>query len=219
LPEDNARQGFFEHADFKAVVSELPEDLRDFALWGYLCGWRKSEIAALGWNQFEMEARLMHLSGRETKNGEPRKIALEGELWEIIERRWKARKIEMPSGETIIAPLVFFRRHGRGVPGAWAPILEFRKAWKSACEAAGVPHKLFHDFRRTAARNLRRAGVSEEVAMLITGHKSTSMFRRYNITDENDLREAMRKAQAYVQTLPTERTVAPFQEVAERETV
>jgi integrase len=145
-----------------------------------------------------MEARLMHLSGRETKNGEPRKIPLEGELWEIIERRWKARKIEMPSGETVIAPLVFFRQHGRGVPGAWGPIKEFRKTWKSACKAAGLPNKLFHDFRRTAARNLRRAGVSEEVAMLITGHKSTSMFRRYNITDENDLRAAMRKTQVYL---------------------
>ncbi len=51
--------------------------------------------------------------------------------------------------------------------------------------------------------------------MLITGHKSTSMFRRYNITDERDLKEAMRKAQAYVQTLPTERTVAPFQRAAD----
>src|SRR4029450_4122738 len=67
LPENNVRQGFFEHVDFLVVVRQLPEDLQDFARWSYLCGWRKGEVAALAWNQFEMEARLMHLSGRETK--------------------------------------------------------------------------------------------------------------------------------------------------------
>jgi integrase len=116
------------------------------------------------------------------------------------------------NGETVLSPLVFYRVRGKGVKQTGEPVQDFRKAWKAACESAGVDGRLFHDLRRTAARNLRRAGVSEEVAMLITGHKTTSVFKRYNITDDRDLEAALRTAQAYVRQLPKERTVVPFEQ-------
>ena len=217
LPEDNVREGFFERAEFEAIVAALPEDLQDFARFDYLAGWRKGELESLAWTELDMEGRQLRLRGAESKNGEPRTIALTGELWEIIQRRWQARNFKDEDGTSRISPLVFFRLKGRGVPKAGVPVKEFRKAWAAACEAAGLPGRYFHDFRRTAARNMRRAGVSEEVAMRITGHKTSSMFKRYNITDDRDVTEALDRTQRYVQSLPREKVVVSSQEPPKQE--
>ena len=87
-------------------------------------------------------------------------------------------------------PLVF---HRDGIP-----VRRWRTAWRTACQAAGVPTRFLHDCRRTAARNLIRANVPERVAMLLTGHKSRAIFDRYNIIHEQELLEAGDQLVAYL---------------------
>jgi len=86
-----------------------------------------------------------------------------------------------------IIPWVFHRtRKGK-------PIGSFRRAWKTACTKVGLPGRIPHDFRRTAVRNLERAGVSRSVAMKMVGHKTEAIYRRYAIVDEVMLREGAEK--------------------------
>lgn len=195
LEGDNVREGFLERHEFEAIVKHLPGDLQDFCRFAYLVGWRKKETRLLKWDDLDLTGGIIRLKRTTSKNGEPRRIALDGEILEIIERRLAMREIITATGVQII-PYVF-HRNGKQVN-------YFRKAWISACKKAGHVGKLFHDFRRTAVRNMVRAGVDEKIAMTISGHKTRSVFDRYNITSEDDLREAVQKTQRYIQSLPTE---------------
>lgn len=162
MREDNARQGFFEHSDFGKVVAQLPEPINDTAWFGYLSGWRRGEIVPLRWNAVDRVAREVRL--RTSKNGQGRVLPLEGELWDLTERRWAARIVGQEDGTTKISEFVFHR--------GGEPIVDFRKAWADAFKKAKTSRKLFHDLRRTAVRNMVRAGVPQSVAMTLSGHKT-----------------------------------------------
>ena len=131
----------------------LPDDLQDFARFVYLTGWRRGEVQTLGWADVDRTHGRGRLRREHSKNGEPRVLVLVGELSALIERRWAAREYRRPNGETAISPLVLHRK-GR-------PVGDIRKAWGTACTAAGVGGTLFHDLRRSAVRNFEKAGVSQ----------------------------------------------------------
>jgi integrase len=196
LREAGPRQGFMESADYLAIRKHLPPDYQDALDFGYHSGWRKGEILGLEWRDVDREASVVRLRPELSKNYEGRVLPLSEPLRELIERRWNARSLKCPK--------VFQKEE--------QPIGDWRKAWTRSCVAAGlfqvlnageknerkVPLKLFHDLRRTVVRNLVRAGVPERVAMTITGHRTRSVFDRYNIVSEVDLRQATSRLAEYV---------------------
>jgi integrase len=155
--------------------------LEDVARFAYLSGWRRGEIVGLRWENVDRAGREVRIYT--SKNGEGRVLPLDEELGALIERRWTAREYADFRGEPGLSAFVFHRQ-GRP-PG------NFTKAWRLACQKASVPGRLFHDLRRTAVREMIRGGVSQHVAMAISGHKTPSMFQRYNITSAEDKLDAL----------------------------
>jgi len=182
LNTHNVREGFFEKEQVVTLLKYLPDYLRDLTTFAYHSAWRKGEIVGLTWDMVDRTAREIRIPT--SKNGDPRSLALEGPLKDLIEKRWAARDVRRPGHPTAISQLVFHRNGEK--------IGDIRKAWKTACAKAELPGKLFHDLRRSGVRNMIRAGVDQVVAMSISGHKTVSMFHRYNITSSNDQRRALK---------------------------
>jgi integrase len=170
----NARQGFLTDDQYARLRDALPDDLKPLFVTAYFTGVRLGELLAWRWDQVDWEQGFVTLYADETKSGHARVVPiLAGEMSKWL--KWA----EEQSNE---CPQVFNR--------VGEPIKEFRSAWKNACTAAEVPDLKFHDLRRTAVRNMRRAGVSQVVRMRITGHRTDSMERRYNIVDVDDIKSA-----------------------------
>jgi len=201
LQENNIRKGFFEHGEFVALRKALTDDLQPVVNFAYYTGWRKREILSLRWSQVDLAAKAVRLEPGTTKSGEGRSIMLEGELLETMRKQWERRIVAKISGQspTLLCSYVFHRKG--------QPIRDFSDSWETACKATGLTGRLFHDFRRTAIRNMIRAGVPERVAMTVSGHKTRSVFDRYNIVSEEDLKEAARKTWEHAQVMEKAATV------------
>jgi integrase len=202
LAEHNVRQGFAEPAAIAEVIHHLPRYLQNLTRFAYLCGWRKGELTTLQWPDVDRAGQRILLRREHSKNEEPRVLVLTGQLWAVIEEQWAAREYRRPDGTVGISRYVFHR--GERAVG------NFRRAWRRACKVAGLPGFLFHDLRRSAIRNMERAGVSQAVAMRVSGHKSASVYRRYRIVSEEDLREAVDRTQAFVNRIAQQAAVIPF---------
>jgi integrase len=191
---DNVRKGFIEHEGYIQLLAALPEYFRPVVMIAYCTGMRRGEIVSLRWENVDLLNRLVRLNAGETKNGEGRMIPLGDELLEALKSQPHLRNTAVPN-----CPLVFFRiikTEENPVP-RWLPIGDFRKVWDSACAKSGLTGRIFHDLRRSAVRALIRSGVQERVAMMISGHKTRSVFDRYNIVSEQDLTDAVRKLQKF----------------------
>ncbi len=195
LDENNARSGFLSHPEFERLREALPDDLRDPVAFLYYSGWRVGEMRSLEWRDVDLAGGVVRLRSENSKNKKGRVLPLRGELRAIIERAHTRRIPECPN---------VFHRDGNAVG-------LFRKSWATACRAAGLGSILVHDLRRTAVRNLVRAGVPEKIAMGISGHRTRSIFDRYDIVTEDDLARAVERVSDHLAAQPVvSATVVPL---------
>jgi integrase len=193
LREAAPRAGFFDRRQVDTLCSHLAPALADVVRFAFITGWRlHSEVLPLEWRNVDLKAGTVRLEAGTTKTGEARTFPITVDLRDVLERRQRAHDEAKQAGH--VAPWVFFRlvakgRRGKKFP---KPITSFTKAWTVACTAACCPGRIPHDLRRSAVRTFVRAGLSEHVAMKLAGHRTPSVFRRYDIVSDDDLREAAR---------------------------
>jgi integrase len=183
LVEDNVREGFLEHAQYLALRNELPDHQRLILVIGYHLGMRRGEILNLRWDQVDWHENLIRLERKQTKGKQARVAPLYGELRAWLDMAASTKEENCPF-------IITWRGEQIG---------EMKTAWNKARVRAKVPQLLVHDLRRTAVRNMIRAGIPEKQAMRISGHKSRSMFDRYDITDERDIQIAGQKLARYLE--------------------
>ena len=179
LAERNVRKGFVDDATYQPLANAAA----GVGIWmramfevGFTFGWRFSEVINLRVEQVDIAGGTIRLYPGTTKNDEGRVVIMTGIVRQFLEPCIAGKQA---------SDYVFTRASGRRVK-------DFRGAWKKVCEQARVPELLFHDLRRTAVRNMVRSSIPERVAMQISGHKTRSIFDRYNIVSERDLRDAAR---------------------------
>src|SRR5581483_12145537 len=186
LPENNVREGFLEADKYRLILDALTDEIKPVFVVAYHLGMRTGELLALKRSWVDLEEGLIYVNGRVTKNRDPKTAPIYGDMKPWLEMLLSRGQIESPKCVWL------FSRDGK-------PVKDFKADWKNACEKAGVPELLFHDLRRTAVRNMIRAGVPEKIAMLISGHKTASMLWRYNITDTRDIKDAGKRTERYLE--------------------
>jgi integrase len=183
LKLSNARQGFCDPADFARLLEALPQYLKGLVEFLYLTSWRPSEGRTLLVSDIDLSGRAIRLRAEHSKNGHARLVKLSGRLLEVIEQAMAQRS---PGCQLL------FHNEGH-------KLVDCRRSWATATKAAGLSGLLLYDLRRSGVRNMTRAGISESVAMKISGHLTRTVFDRYNITSESDLDAAAERLDAFLE--------------------
>jgi len=213
LEGETVREGFIKSPDFESLLANIENsDTRDLIEFLYNSAWRSGEGKTLEWREVDVHSWMIKLLPAKSKNKKARLLPVIGALRDIIERRMAVRLLSCP---------FVFHRNGK-------PIRSIRRAFKSAAIAAGLGNMVAdertgkekyvgvtpHDMRRSAVRNFRKAGLSESDGMALSGHLTNSIYKRYNIIDEDDLRESMAKVQKHIKREMSGRKVVPLKKKA-----
>jgi integrase len=184
LEEDNVRQGFLEPNVYRKLRDALPVHLRCLLVVGYYLGLRLGTLRRMKWEQVDFGSSTIRIPKSQTKQNKAQTVPIYGEMRAWLEIQYADSVTNWPE-----CPYVFHRGD--------FPIGSHVEGWNDACDVAGIPRVLRHDLRRTAVRNMERAGIPRSVAMSITGHKTESTYRRYDIVNEADLKRAGRKMEQF----------------------
>lgn len=188
LTEHNVRTGFLSEHDVESLAKRLPPALQLVLRFAAFSGWRKREVLGLTWANVDLARGVVRLEPGVSKGGEGREVYLTPEIASLF-RRQRDNTTKLERVQDRIIPWVF-HRNGK-------PVRSFDGAWRAVRSRVGLAGVLFHDLRRTAVRNMVRAGIPERVAMQISGHKTRSIFDRYHIVSEGDLKEAAKKLSTF----------------------
>jgi integrase len=194
---ENARTGFASADDIDRVIQHLPAHAQGPVRCLYLTGWRLNEVLGLEWRRVDFEAGTICLEAEQTKSGRPRLFPFAAlPVLARLLREQRERTSALERAQSRMIPWVFHLNGER--------LVSFRTGWRNAVKKAGLPGLTPHDMRRSAARNLVRAGVPERVVMDLCGWKTRAMFDRYNITSARDLAEGVERLGAYLgDSVPT----------------
>jgi len=173
LPENNARQGFVEDDIYRDMLWALPPHAQMPWVFSFYTGIRKKELLNLLWAWVDWNAWIIVIPETVTKNRKRRIIPVYAEMREHLKCSFQMRNPECP---------FMFQRQGK-------QLRSFRKAFENARRDLKVPALLFHDLRRTAVRNMERAGIQRTTARQVSGHKTESVYIRYAISAERDALE------------------------------
>jgi len=184
LEEHNVRSGFFSHEEYLAVRGVLPDYTQIAVSIAYYTGLRIGEVLGLKWSQIDLVEGKLSLTPFQTKTETSRVVYLPPDLYRVLLEARRRHQAAYPASPWVC------QRYGER-------LLEIKRCWKQACERLGLEGRLVHDFRRTAVRNMTRDGIPEKVAMAISGHKTRSVFDRYNIVNEADLKVAAKALATY----------------------
>lgn len=180
LAESNPREGFIENDDYIRLLKALPPHLHLPLSLGFNVGMRKGEILSLEKSQVDLATMSIRLTPAQCKNKTGRTVPLLGDLQERV-------LAALADGNGFLC-----NHNGKR-------LIDFRRSWLMATQEVGLKGLLFHDLRRSAVRNMVRADIPEIIAMSITGHKTRSIFDRYDIVSGKDLEDAKRKMDIYLE--------------------
>ena len=175
LNEDNIRERVLSGEEFERLQCSLKSPLKEMALVAYCLGMRQREILELTWDNVDFESNIIRLSGLETKTGFKRRIPIHPKVREML--------INIPRG--LHTNRVFLNR-GKPIKNFSG---NYKLQWDRAVKEAELGDFTFHDLRHCAINNLRLTGNDHFTIMAISGHRTTSVFRRYNVVTEEELQK------------------------------
>jgi len=178
IKERNIRKGFIDDEQYARLTQQISDGwLRLFVEIAYTYGMRRGEIANLRVSQVDLVRRTIRLEVGETKNDDGRQVVMTPVIYELVREAIIGKKPD---------DLLITRENGQ-------PVGNFRKRWRKLTAAAEIPNIIVHDFRRSAVSNLVNAGVPEQVAMLVSGHRTRAVFDRYFIANSKRTEMAIRR--------------------------